>query len=169
LDPAARAEVASWVSEHWNPVFGLLYRMSGDREESEDLAQETFLRAAQRRETFAAGSNLRAWLLRIATNAFLDVRRRKQVARTEALPDDPPIDGDEPSPSQPAQNRELGEAIAAALLKLPETSRAVFLLRTREELSFREISEAIGATEETARWHMLQARRRLMSMMQGWL
>jgi DNA-directed RNA polymerase specialized sigma24 family protein len=52
---------------------------------------------------------------------------------------------------------------------LPETARAVFLLRTREELSFREIAEAIGATEETARWHMLQARRRLMQRLDGWL
>ena len=68
-----------------------------------------------------------------------------------------------------ADRRELSNALTAALAELPETARAVFLLRAREELSFREIAETIGATEETARWHMLQARRKLMQRMNGWL
>jgi RNA polymerase sigma-70 factor (ECF subfamily) len=161
LDADTRALVSAWVTAHWDDVFGLLYRLSGgSRHESEDLAQDTFLRAAQRRTSFTPGTNLRAWLMRIATNAFLDARRRPMVTKAEPLPE-----GDEPiadglGPARLTQGRELGEALEAALAELPATARVVFLLRTREEKSFREIAEAIGSTEETARWHMLQARRR---------
>ena len=168
LEPDARATLADWVREHWDGVFGLAYRLSGSRHEADDLAQEAFLKAASRRELFEAGTNLRAWLLRIVTNTFLDSRRRKQTSRSEQLPEQPP-DVDAPGPGKAIENEELAEALSNALKQLPETSRAVFLLRTQEEMSFRDIGQAIGATEETARWHMLQARRRLMKLLDGWM
>lgn len=166
LDDAARAELAGWVREHWDNVFGHLYRLSGKQHVAEDLAQETFLRAGQQCRSFKAGTNLRAWLMRIATNAFLDSRRRASVAKADPIKDDTVA----PAPTMNVSDaRELNEALTAALAGLPETARAVFLLRAREDMSFREIALAIGSTEETARWHMLQARRKLMQRMDGWL
>lgn len=166
LDDATRAEVAGWVRQHWDTIFGHLYRLSGKRPMAEDLAQETFLRAGQQFRSFKAGTNLRAWLMRIATNAFLDSRRRSRVAKSDVIPDEAAA----PAPAiTRAEAGELNEALTAALAELPETARAVFLLRAREEMSFREIAEAIGSTEETARWHMLQARRKLMQRMDGWI
>ena len=55
LDPGARSQLAAWVEEHWDGVYGLAYRLSGDRHAADDLAQETFLRAVARRQSFAAG------------------------------------------------------------------------------------------------------------------
>jgi RNA polymerase sigma-70 factor (ECF subfamily) len=66
-------------------------------------------------------------------------------------------------------NEELGAALADAIAELPETARAVFLLRTQEQMSFREIADVIGTSEETARWHMMQARRGLMKRLDGWM
>ena len=57
------------------------YRMLGSFEESEDLVQETFLRAWRARESFQGRSTFRAWLYRIATNASLDVLARRPAAR----------------------------------------------------------------------------------------
>ena len=172
LDPDARSQLAAWAREHWDGVYGLAYRLSGDRHAADDLTQETFLRAVARRQSFAAegkGTNLRAWLLRIATNVFLDGRRRRQVARPEPMPDEPSAPAGTIGPARAAENTELRQALEAALAELPETARAVFLLRTREEMSFKEIGAAIGSTEETARWHMLQARRRLMQRLGDWV
>jgi RNA polymerase sigma-70 factor (ECF subfamily) len=167
LDSDAHALLTRWVTEHWDGVYGLAYRLCHNRHEADDLTQESFLKAAMRRETYVAGTNLRAWLLRIVTNCFLDGRRRKRSSGIESPPDD--VAAPLASPTETMANAELGAALSAAIAELPETARAVFLLRTQEEMPFREIAETIGAGEETARWHMMQARRGLMKRLGGWI
>ena len=168
VDAAAREEIAGWVGQHWDAVFAVMYRMAGNRHEAEDLAQETFLRAASQRGSFVQGTNLRAWLMRIASNAFVDGRRRARIAKATPLGEDIDVAAASVEPAGAMVSHEFSEALAAALLELPETGRMVFLLRTREELSFREIAETIGISEDTARWHMFQARQRLMERLEGW-
>lgn len=150
------------VAEHWAAVYRLTYHLCGNVHDAQDLAQETFLKAISARESFTAGTNLKAWLLRIASNAFLDLRRRRQTARARPLDVEPAV--------HIADDAESGETMALlmnAVGELDDTQRAVFLLRTQEDLSFREIAEMLSTTEETARWHMLQARRRLMKKLDG--
>ncbi len=162
LDDVAREKVAAWVREHWDAVFAMLYRICPNRHEAEDLTQDTFLRAGRRHASFAHGSNARAWLMRIAVNAHLDLRRRQHVARTQPL-------GDAPSPACPPDSRtaqtELAAAIDTALTELSEPARIVFLLRAREGMSFADIARIIETSEATARWHMLQARRHLLDQL----
>ena len=162
---SARGEITEWVSAHWDVVYKLLYRLTLNRHDAEDLTQETFLRAIERRSTFKVGTNLRAWLLRIATNAFLDRQRRKRVMKITALPDE--LAEEEVLPGQGLEDAEKYASVEAAIASLPEMQRIIFLLRGQEELSFREIGESIGMTEETARWHMMQARRQLLVKLDG--
>ena len=158
-------DTSQWVALHWDSIYKLLYRLSGgSRHETEDLTQETFLRAIERRESFAAGTNLRAWLSRIATNAFLDRQRRKKVMKITSLPEElPQADQSVAAPGKALEAGELHASVAIAIAALPETPRAVFLLRSQQEMSFREIAETLGTTEETARWHMMQARKLLVA------
>ena len=65
------------VQDHWAPVYRFLDCSMGNAHDAEDLTQETFLRAWSRLDSFRPGTNLRAWLLRIAANAALDVHRRR--------------------------------------------------------------------------------------------
>src|SRR5258708_34777859 len=83
------ADPGKLLNEHWTPVYRLLLSLTGNTHEAEDLTQETFLRALQRLNTFQRGTNLRGWMLRIATNAFFDARRKRKRPRTEALNSDP--------------------------------------------------------------------------------
>lgn len=149
------------VNAHWPAVYRLLYCMTGNTHDTEDLTQETFLRALNRLETFAPGTQMRAWLLRIATNALADVRRKRQRASWKPLPEEVPGNGRRPEHSLEAA--EQNELLRTALEELSETTRLVFHLRTQEELSFREIGEMAGTSEESARWHMHQARGKLMA------
>jgi RNA polymerase sigma-70 factor (ECF subfamily) len=153
------------VEKHWQAVYRLLHRLAGNDADAEDLTQETFLRALQKPETFAAGTNMRAWLMRIATNAFIDLQRKRKAARAEPLRDDPA------APTRPEagamESMELGGLLEKAIARLPDAQRAVFLLRSREGLSFGQIAEAFGVSEETARWHMFQARKQLMADLDG--
>jgi RNA polymerase sigma-70 factor (ECF subfamily) len=155
-----RADFEQVVRQHWEAVYRLLYSLTGNAHESEDLTQETFLRGLRRYSSYQQGTNLRAWLLRIASNAFFDERRRRKRVRVEHLEHDLPSSG--PGPGHALETAERGALALAVLAELSDLTRLVFHLRAQEELFFREIAELAGTTEQSARWHMRQARVRLL-------
>jgi RNA polymerase sigma-70 factor (ECF subfamily) len=152
------------VRDHWAGVYRLMYRLTSNSHDAEDLTQQSFLQAIENLDQFQPGTNLRSWLLRIATNCFLDNKRRKRPAAMDTTTFDAgaenPVDAN-------LQRSELAAQLQGALMKLAETPRAIFLLRTTEDMSFREIADLVGTTEVTARWHMLQARQKLLELTEG--
>jgi RNA polymerase sigma-70 factor, ECF subfamily len=112
------------------------YRMLGSLEESEDMVQETFLRAWRRRETYAGRSTVRAWLYRIATNACLDALQRRplrpqggEVPWLQPYPDDL-LAEPEAEPEAVVVAKETVElAFMVAIQHLPPKTRAVLILR----------------------------------------
>jgi RNA polymerase sigma-70 factor, ECF subfamily len=112
------------------------YRMLGSFEESEDMVQETFLRAWRRRETYAGRSTVRAWLYRIATNACLDALQRRprrpeggEVRWLQPYPDDL-LAEPEAEPEALVVAKETVElAFLVAIQHLPPKTRAVLILR----------------------------------------
>lgn len=160
-DPARGAPCfTDVVNVHWTAVYRFLHTMTGHTHDTEDLTQETFLRALNRFATFQPGTRLRAWLLRIAANAYFDLRRRRQRAPVKPLDHEPPSSAR--PPGHTLETAEKAELVRAALAELSDLTRLVFHLRVREELPFREIAELAGTTEQAARWHMHQARTRLL-------
>lgn len=162
-DPRGEGGFATIVRDYWEVVYRFLHRMTGDPHETEDLTQETFLRALNRLDTFQGGSGLRVWLLRIAANAYFDLQRRRRRVAFGPLDREPPA-------SEPAADHHLVVSEQAALLRaalegLSETTRMVFHLRATEDLSFREIADLVGTTEQAARWHMHQARVKLLKQL----
>ena len=103
--------------------------------------------------------------MRIGTNIFLDAKRRR-TQTTSDLGTLEIADHSRPEHGSPEQ-RELGLQLQGALTRLSETQRTVFLLRVTEDLPFGEIATAIGTTEATARWHMMQARQELLRLLEG--
>ena len=157
-DSSGFAEV---VNQHWTAVYRLLYSMTGNTHDTEDLTQETFLRALKRLDTFQPGTQMRAWLLRIGSNVFFDQHRKRRRGTPEPLPED--LAGPQTHPGQSLEMAEQCEIVKAALEGLSELDRMVFHLRVQEDLSFREIGDVVGTSEEAARWHMHQARSKLMN------
>ncbi|HEV3142269.1 MAG TPA: RNA polymerase sigma factor [Gemmataceae bacterium] len=154
---------AAVVEEHWQAVYRLLRSLSGNVHETEDLTQETFLRALQRLASFQPGTSMRNWLMRIASNAFFDVRRKRTRSKAQPLAIDPARD--ECPIGHDLEVAEQSALVQAAMEELTELTRLVFHLRATEELSFREIAEIAGTTEQAARWHMHEARKRLLERM----
>ena len=148
------------VEAHWTAVYRLLYSLTGNPHDSEDLTQETFLRALRRWDSFRKGSNLRAWLLRIGTNAFFDVKRKKRTLKINPLADE--VESEATSAETQLENKEQGELIRAAMDDLSELTRLVFHLRVTEDLSFKDVADLAGITEVAARQHMHQARSKLL-------
>jgi RNA polymerase sigma-70 factor (ECF subfamily) len=157
-EPPPFAEV---VRDHWVAVFRLLRHLAGDDHDAEELTQEAFLRAWQGWTKARPDTRPRAWLLKIARNAYLDLYRRRQTIRFQGLPGDRVATAADPT--RGAEVSEEAAAARAALRELPETARLVFLLRVEGELSFAEIAAELGTSEEAARWHMHQARTKLLA------
>jgi len=145
-----------------------MYRLTSNTHDAEDLTQQAMLQGLENLQQFQPGSNMRSWLLRIATNCFLDHKRRRRPTAMDATV----IDQSHLAPSSgtlstPLEDLEMTAQVHKALMQIPDTQRAVFVLRTTEELSFRDIAQVLGTTEVTARWHMLQARQRLLEILEG--
>src|SRR5512134_2336443 len=142
--PSSEAAFAELAERHRRELQVHCYRMLGSFEDSEDLVQETLLRAWRKRHTFAGRSSFRAWLYKIATNACLDALERRprprpsgggpltEVPWLQPYPDRllEGIAPDEDSPEAAVVARETIElAFIAAIQLLPPRQRAVLIAR----------------------------------------
>lgn len=139
-------------------------------DEAEDIAQEAFVAAYDKRSTFRRGEPFRPWLYRIAVNRCLD--RLRATARRPALLDiaavsEPALIGGDPLEALLTEEGEqrLSEAVAA----LPPKLRAVFLLRHLDDLSYEEIAAAAGVPLGTVKTHLFRARALLRTSLSEYL
>ena len=157
-----RQAFAALVERYWDRLYRWLYHLTHNRHTAEDLAQEAFLKALGHLDRFQAGTNFGAWLFRIAHNAWVNQARGAARDR-QPVPDQLP--GREEGPVEQALTRESLQLLARAVGRLPAEFRSAFLLRAEEGLSFRQIAEVLGLTEETARWRVFKARQKLLSVL----
>lgn len=170
----ARGELSAMgvlVARFQKPLFTFLVRMSGDRARAEDLLQEAFLRMIEHADTFEGGARLKTWLYRIARNLCIDEMRR-QKHRRHASMDAEQADGDDrtlhdrvaasaPHSDRQAVGHQLSQSMLAAIDKLPDDQREVFLLRQVHALQFKEIAEITAVSENTVKSRMRYALERL--------
>jgi RNA polymerase sigma-70 factor (ECF subfamily) len=153
------------VCLHSRGVTRIVFRMCGDLQLAEDAAQETFLQAWQHLPSYRPGMPLRSWLYRIAVNAAIDMLRRNKRILPSSL-EDMPLQDPAPGPETVATREERIVFIQKAVLSLPETSRAVLLLREYEEMSYQEISDTLDIPLGTVMSRLNYARRLLKKMLE---
>lgn len=161
------------VRRYQRPVFGLLYRLTGDAGLAEDLAQETFVKAFRNLAAFDVTRRLSSWILRIAHNTGIDALRRRRPPLVPLDGDGPgqvPLELPAPDPGDPLERRALGRALAAAVARLRPEHRAAMALRYDDGLSFAEVARVLGVAEATARSHVHRARKELAAQLAaaGW-
>jgi len=154
------------------PLFDQLYNfahwLTGTQTDAEDLVQETYARALKGFGSFAAGTDLRAWMYRILRNTFLTSRSGLAAKRTVPLDDD----ADEPVSEELTPEllllREEGRAtVMNALAALPVDSREVLLLFEMEEMSYREIAEVLSVPMGTVMSRLARARKMMRRALEG--
>ena len=139
-------------------VFGLCYRMLGQRQDAEDCAQETFVRVLKNLHRWDPGRDFEPWLLAIAGNrcrTALSSRKRRPVSdgMVEQLPDDAPDE-------RAAQH--LGEEVQLALAIVRAEYRQAFVLFHENELSYAEIAESMSVPLGTVKTWVHRARKELI-------
>lgn len=128
-------------------VMGHAYRLLGQREEAEDVAQEAMLRLWRIAPEWRAGeAQVTTWLYRVVANLCTDrLRRRGRTAPLDAVPDPP---DDRGGPAQDMQSRARADALQGALNALPERQRQAVVLRHIEEIGNPEIAEIMQISVE---------------------
>lgn len=159
------------VRRYQRPVISLIARITGDRALAEDLAQDTFVKAFRGLAAFDTTRRLSSWLFRIAHNTAIDAMRRLPSRAAAAFVASEAAAGvPQPPVPDPVEQRELGDALEAALAGLRPDQRAAVVLRYENGLSFDEIGVVLGVPEATARSHVHRARKELARLLaaSGW-
>ena len=159
-EPAGPAVEQGWVAPSWDEivrthadrVYRLAYRLSGNRADAEDLTQETFVRVFRSLADYTPGT-FEGWLHRITTNLFLDLVRRRQKIRFDALADDASerLASSEPGPERAYEQNNLDPEVQRALDTLPADFRAAVVLCDLEGLTYEEIALTLGVKVGTVR------------------
>jgi len=162
-----RTEFARMVDAYSTPIYRLGLKMLGSPQDAEDILQNTFLNALTHISGFEGRSSLSTWLYRIAANeALMLIRRRKPNVNLEDLQTEGEDDVSLPEiftdwsllPEKELLSEEGKNAIEAAVKKIPENLRMVFILRDVEDLSIRETAEILNLTEVNVKARLLRAR-----------
>jgi len=148
------------VCIHARCVQHVVYRMCGDMHIAEDASQEAFIQAWLRLPSYRPGTSLRGWLCRIAINAAIDMLRKEKRLHPSAV-DDLGLADSGPGPEAMAASAERAQSIQAAVLALPEASRAVLVLREYEGFSYQQIAEALDIPLGTVMSRLNYARKLL--------
>ncbi len=158
------------VGRYERNIFRLAQHITQNREDAEDVLQDTFLKAYEHLEQFQGNSKFYTWLVRIAVNESLMKLRKRKSDRTVSL--DAPVEtGDEPlareiavweeNPEQRYSREELRAVLDRAVESLALPYRTVFALRDIDELSTEETAAALGLSIPAVKSRLLRARLQL--------
>ena len=153
------------------PLFDQLYNfahwLTGAQADAEDLVQETYARALKGFGSFAAGTDLRAWMYRILRNTFLTSRSGLAAKRTTAIEDDAELVSPELTQELELLRQEGRATVMSALAALPVDSREVLLLFEMEEMSYREIATVLDVPIGTVMSRLARARKMMRLALEG--
>jgi len=160
-DPEAFTEL---VIRYQRPIYNAAFWVLRKAEDANDVAQEVFLKVAERVDEYDPRFKFFSWIYRIAVNESLNLLRRN--GREDALDDQielPGADGDDPE-------RQLGAAqlatrIRSTLMRMPINDRMVISLRHFSECSYAEIAQILDLDEKTVKSRLFEARHRLRDLL----
>jgi RNA polymerase sigma-70 factor (ECF subfamily) len=166
------------LGRYQRPVFSLIYRMVRDREQAEDLAQETFVRVFNNIDRYDPAYKFSSWIFKIATNLTIDWIRRKEVAtvsidgsRYATSSDDIEastitVESGDENPEELLESRELGSQIEAAIGKLRPEYRQAIVLRHIDDLPYEDIAQIMALPLGTVKTYIHRGRKELQDMLQ---
>jgi len=153
------------VKEHTGRVIGLAWRLVGNHEEAEDLAQEAFLRLHRSLPNFRGESRISTWLYRTTTRLAIDHLRRERIKRKlfffrkdNDAPDPVELACDPGNnPARDFQSQQAMQTLRISLSKLSSRQQVIFTLRHYEGLALKEIAAHLGLQTGTVKAHLHRA------------
>lgn len=162
------------VERHQALVMGVVMRMLRRKEDAEEIAQEVFVRAWRSASRYQPSSKFTTWLLTIARNlVFNAVRDNRHHARSVSMDEDDPArqwpDPGTRSPAQEHADKELREAVDAAIESLPPQQRLALILRRYDGLAYEDIAQVLQTSVPAVKSLLFRAREDLRHRLAHWL
>jgi RNA polymerase sigma factor (sigma-70 family) len=165
----------SVIRPHLGPLYRLAYRLSGRREDAEDLVQDLLTKLYARRNEFGKVEHLRSWLMRILYRLFIDQRRQRMRSPLHLVPDTPADEAESILDRLVAENEPAAEterdarqrALLDAIAKLSEDHRQVLALHDIEGYTLEEMQEIIDCPIGTLKSRLHRARARLRELLEA--
>ena len=152
------------------PLFDSLYNfahwLTQNREEAEDLVQETYVKALRGFGSFQPGTNFRAWIFRILRNTFLTSRTGLAATRMVPLDQEQTVAVSHDTPESILLEQASQQQVQAALEQVPVVYREVLLLCDVEEMSYQEIADTLAVPIGTVMSRLHRARKALRSALE---
>ncbi len=154
------------VRRYRRRVYAVAFQMTYNKEDADDLSQETFLRAYNAIASFKKGYKFYTWLYRIVVNLAINLMKKRKPLNYEDYPGMLETHGSEEyNPSKTAQNEETLRKVRRALEQLSPVYKSVFVLRVFQGLSYQEISEALEISKGTVMSRLNRARTKLQTLL----
>jgi RNA polymerase sigma-70 factor (ECF subfamily) len=156
-------------------AFRVAFRLLGNEPDALDAVQEGFVKALSHLPGFEGRSSFKTWLLRVVSNAALDLGRQRGRRETLSFDALPPDDREGVHPSAPAdpsrglERADLRRQLDRALAELPEAQRRTFVLHAEAELSYREVAQVLGISIGTVMSRLFYARQKLRAHLARWM
>ncbi|MBI2431395.1 MAG: sigma-70 family RNA polymerase sigma factor [Candidatus Hydrogenedentes bacterium] len=175
--PKRSEEFEKLVLEHSDILYAVALRLTRNRADAEDLTQNTLFKALRFHDKFKEGTYIKAWLLTILRNTFINEYRRKtrrptfvELSGTEAAPET------SPEPSVPIESQGiaanllelLDDEVRAAIDNLPEDFRQAVIMADLEDKSYKEIAEAMGCPLGTVMSRLYRGRKLLRDQLEDY-
>ena len=154
---------------HFERLYNFACWLTHDRQEAEDLVQETYAKALKGFSSFQPGTNFRAWIYKILRNAFFTSRTGLKASATVPLEienEEEPWPTDKETPESILLQRSDSQLVQQALDQLPVAYREILLLCEVEEMSYQEISAALAIPMGTVMSRLSRARKALRGGLQ---
>lgn len=167
-----RAALEELFRRHRAVAYRVAYRLLGHEADALDAVQDGLVKAFTNLRHFQNRSSFLTWLLRIVSNAALDLgrgRQRRDLPRVEAGWADPEPAAPPAGAGDALAGADLRRQFDAALAALPEAQRRTFVLHVDGELSYREIADALGISIGTVMSRLFYARQRMRALLSNWL
>jgi len=160
---------SSIVELHKDKAFNLALRICGNREEAEEIAQDSFLKAYRALGTFKRKSSFSTWLYRIVYNTAISYVRikKKEILSLEDFPADATDFQGTGSSEEEAESEYRRSLINFAFQKISEEERSLITLHYYEEMSTEEISEITGISKSNVKVKLFRARQKMYQVIEN--
>ena len=171
VDPRARERLhlfEALAERHRGAIYGLAYRLTGNRDDAEDLVQDTLIEAFRAFARFTAGTRFDRWVCQIMTRNFIDSRRRSRVRRCVPLDDvsnGMGLSDRAADPQAIVESRAREARLQEALNQIPPEFRAAVMLCDGQGFSYEEASRALRCPVGTVRSRLHRAREQLRQLL----